>query len=323
MAKRRTTSYSELSTLADCEMKWLLRYGGPEYVPSEPGVAMQKGTLVHTGVGALMKGLPAVEIVRLMEDEAEKMGVDLQTYEDAGWLVDRYRRHYSGLMANVTVEHAEKELKAKLPGTSVTIRGFVDELWIIDGKRWLVERKTMADWRRMNLVTVDPQVTLYYWLAQQNGLEPYGIVFDGIRTYRWALEKPTQKALIEAELAKVNEPGPHPGYTAPWNEYPWLEVDPSESKRRTAWARDAVERHPGVEKHGPSESFEQLWIDRTPEQVEAALEWARTIISRRTAIKRTKRAIRNIGPFCHTCSVKEDCFDGLAFPEPVIEIVED
>lgn len=305
------TSYTELSTLAECEQKWHYKYGGPEYVRTAPSEAMLKGTLAHIGATAFWRGGTWMHAISAYAADSENL-VDPDVFDavigDVEWLMGRYARHYGPLSHNVEVIAVEMKLGAKVPGTKFSIYGYVDELWKVNGKLWLVERKTMKDWSRLDLVPVSPQETLYYWLAEQNGLEPYGLVFDALRTYRWALEKPTQGALIEAQT--INDTS---------GEFQRLtKVEQRE------WARAAVERHPGVEKRADSESFEQLWLDRTPEQVDGALTWARAIMRRRNAIKHGSIPIRNIGPFCKTCAFKDDCFDGLAFTtQPEIELVMD
>lgn len=319
------TSYTELSTLAECEQKWSYKYGGPEYVRTAATEAMLKGTLSHVGATAFWKGTPWTEAIAAYVVDPEN-AVDQSTYSavigDVEWLMARYQRHYAPLSRNVEVIHVEKKLSAKVPGTKFSIYGYVDEMWRVNGKLWLVERKTMKDWSRLDLVPVSPQETLYYWLAIQNGLEPYGLVFDALRTYRWALEKPTQKQLIEE--APLN---PETG-AAPWEEPAFVMQhtmqDQTPAKRKLEWARAAVERHPGVEKKADSESFEQLWLDRNQDQIDAALRWARSIMRRRNAIKHGSIPIRNVGPFCKTCAFKDECFDGLAFAtQPEIELVMD
>ncbi|HXJ69896.1 MAG TPA: PD-(D/E)XK nuclease family protein [Verrucomicrobiae bacterium] len=319
------TSYTELSTLAECEQKWHYKYAG-EYVRTPPTENMLKGTLCHVGATALWKGESWAQAIHAYVADPKNL-VEAATFDavitDVDWLMARYVRHYGPMSQNVEVIAVEQKLSAKIPGSNFSVYGYVDEMWNVNGKLWLVERKTMKDWSRLDLVPVSPQETLYYWLAQANGLEPYGLVFDAIRTYRWALEKPTQKELIEAELDSSTKDDRDPAWVA---EQKWIvkAEKPTVASARTAWARSAVEHHPGVEKRADSESFEQLWLDRTDAQVYEAHRWARSIMRRRQAIKRGSIPIRNIGPFCKTCWFKDECFDGLAFStRPEIELVMD
>ena len=294
------TSYTELSTLASCEKKWEYRYTGPK-VDTPPSPAMVKGTLLHGGTNSFWReGTYIVGLEEAWGEVATQYDPSpyFEAYADAEWLLERYSRVYGDLTRNAEVESVEKELTARLP-CGEKLKGYVDRFIIINGQRWLVETKSMADWSRLDLMTVDPQLTLYYWLAQENGLEPYGILFDAIRTYRWKPEKPTQAQVLE---------------TAPEHI---LALKKTEQRE---WARAAVELHPGVERPD-GESFQQLWIDRTPEQVETALGWAGAVLGRRDALTSYARPIRNIGPFCKGCAFKDQCFDEFAFPEQTIELV--
>lgn len=296
-----TTSFSELSTLSQCEEKWDRKYRLG--LPDEAGPALQKGKLVHAGVNMLTEGVSGANILDNTLSAGALMGADPETVDDALWLLKRYREHYSQFMRNVEVLASEVQMDVELPflinGRHVTLHGYADNLYRINGRVYLVERKTMADWSRLDLIDVDPQVSLYDWAIKQGhvlGHEVYGILFDAIRTYRWALQKPTQKEVIE--LAQRD------GVT-------WLNA-----KERTEWARERVARHPGVEAHPPHESFEQLWIDRTYEQHAQALEWARRALLRRddlTSMEGFGGPVRNIGPFCKKCPYKTGCFDDMAF----------
>lgn len=306
------TSYSELSVLADCEKKWSYRYMG-ERVDTPPSEAMAKGTLIHGGVNGFWS---AGDWGRGLEQAWEELGsrYDPAMYEqalaDAEWILMRYEEVYRDLIGNAEVVYTEKRLQSKIPGTSFSLFGYVDRMVRIAGKLWLVETKTMKDWSRLDLITVDPQQTIYFDLASLTGYEPYGILFDAIRTYRWKPEKPTQKQLIEEAIANG---------TRDLNGFPIAGLTAAGQRD---WARAAVELHPGVERPA-HESFQQLWIDRTPEQIESARGWATTIMKRRAQLKRGADPIRNIGPFCKTCPFQAQCFDELSFPQSTIEMVDE
>ncbi len=313
-----TTSFSELHTLAECEMKHDFKYRQRLDDPS--GDAAQKGTLVHSGINHLFAGQSKANITDNILAEYAQMTVDnptqtvnVQVPDDALWLIERYRAYYGPFMRNVEVLATEVAFAVPLPfligGQQITLKGKVDNVYRIQGREWAVERKTMGDWSRLDLLEVDPQLTLYDWAlkeAHRLGQLPwdiYGILFDAIRTYRWKLEKPTQKMLIDEQL----------------------KLDPNfmgTSKARTEWAREAVKRHPGVEGHEPGESFDQQWLDRTPRQHEEALAWAQTTLRRRHDIQMVPGSIRNIGPFCKRCPYKEPCFEQMAFGTFDIEVVE-
>ncbi|HXJ69365.1 MAG TPA: PD-(D/E)XK nuclease family protein, partial [Verrucomicrobiae bacterium] len=154
------TSYTELSTLAECEQKWHYKYAG-ERPHTPPTPAMLKGTLVHVGVSAMWKG------EQLYQDAIEAYVADptnlvepvtfAEVIDDVAWLMERYVRHYGAMSRNVEVIAVEKKLSAKIPGSNFTVNGYIDEMWQVNGKLWLVERKTMKDWSRLDLVPVSPQ----------------------------------------------------------------------------------------------------------------------------------------------------------------------
>ncbi len=317
------TSYSELSTLAECEEKWRRQYSGPR-VKRAPSVQMATGTLVHGGVntfwteGSFAPGLDDAFEKLTEEHGGGNVGTYGEAFELALWLLERYAEVYKDFTRNVEVIEVEKRLQAKVPGSPFSIYGYVDRMVRINGKLWLVETKTMKDWSRLDLVDVDPQQTLYFWLARENGLEPHGILFDAIRTYRWKLEKPTQGALIEEEVAQADANGCGPRWMA--DDFADLYPDLTPAKRKLEWARTAVDLHPGVEAHPAYESFNQAWLDRSEEQIAEALKWARGLMRRRSALKHGATASRNIGPFCKSCFHKDDCFEDFAFPPQTFEL---
>jgi hypothetical protein len=74
-----------------------------------------------------------------------------------------------------------------------------------EGRLWVVERKTMSDWSRLEFVPSDPQVTLYWLAAVERGLDVYGIEYDAIRTYRWQQERPPEDSVRRLYLDRTPE----------------------------------------------------------------------------------------------------------------------
>lgn len=274
------TSYSELSTLAQCEQKWHYRYFLGD---KDPGtVKMHLGRLIHAGARAFWStpegGHFAMRVSEAMRAEYEAIVKRPMTNEDllkepwitAIWLMERYIPHYRPSFTKVKVEHEEVKLMALLEGLiykdhPVWLTGYLDHIFRLNSGLWLVERKTMGDWQRLDLIDVDLQLTLYYWLAQQNGFDIEGILFDAIRTYRWKRDE-----------------------------------------------------------RPPSESFQQIWVDRTPEQVDAAMAWVQDVILRTNHLQAGwNRPIRNIGPLCKGCHFQSSCFEGLSFPTEIEMLEED
>jgi len=203
-----SVSYSELNTLAQCEQRW--EYNYHQRQATAPSQAMEFGTLMHALIGEWW----ATGRMRDTEVVAAEEGLSLpavgqRSIDAAGWLRMRYMEQYGDLMA------AGWRLDPAMPAGEHSLMGRVDtaalppeggegcwepghfEVWGTadgylldpDGKRWLVERKTMADWRRLDLVNVTPQETLYVWLARKNGIEIEGVIFDAIKSYQWTRDK--------------------------------------------------------------------------------------------------------------------------------------
>lgn len=181
---RDHTSYSELSTLAGCEQRWWYRY--VEDREDQPSDAMKLGTSMHEFADAFWCWDPLV-----IPPEAE-------------WLAERYMQHYADQRNSVKVIESEMNLEWPLGATKLV--GHIDGLYKIDGKQWLVERKTMRDWRRLDSLDVDLQVSLYCWLARKNGIEFEGVVYDAIRTYAWKRdEHPTSDSFQWLYLDRTDE----------------------------------------------------------------------------------------------------------------------
>ncbi len=320
-----STSFSELSTLASCEEKWYRRYVLRE--PSESGPAANKGTFWHTGSSALWDGKSVEEALALMDEEVSQAYPDgprtdeeIKSVVDAAWLVERYARHYALQIKQATVVATEARYTRELHYPtrdgwhSVTVKMDVDQLLEIDGKLWLREAKSSGRKDILDLAGVSPQVTLYWWGLAELYPNLYGVLFDFAYTYRWKPTKPTQTELIDAAT---------PEEKASWNEG----TDTLAATRR-AWAQAKVASHPGIERPD-SESFEQVWTDRTPEQVDAGVEWAQHILERRHHLTQflpgVDRAptIKNVGPACKFCDHRSSCYESLEFPQQDISLVLD
>lgn len=302
-AKGNRISFSEASALAKCEEAWNQQYR--HGVQTETAGAMLKGTLIGTGANAFWRRedwRAAMGEQWANDPEFANLASDDPVVDDATWLMDRYARWYADMLDEVEIVHTELELSARVPGTRTTVMGHLDEVWRWRDRLYMVERKTYGRRDRLEILHVDPQLGTYPWLCRENGIDLYGVLFDGIYTQRWALEKPTQKALIEEQEEFV---------AADVISMPAWEAH-GLSKRD--WAKAQVDAHPGLERH-LAESFDLTPIVRTDEQMERNLElWLKPAISRRTALRRGAVPVRNLNSMsCRFCSVREKCWDELAF----------
>jgi hypothetical protein len=328
-------SYSELNTLSQCEEKWRAEY--VERIPTQPSLAMRFGTVVHAAIEAWWGQEPdpsGVWDLPNVWEFADQEQVELpdegpKSYEDAAWLIERYTRVYEPWKAegwhraNWCSGEFSLDGDVDVPGVGIiNVRVTPDDFLVDpDGALVLVERKTMASWQRLELVDVTPQETLQAWAARCSMLEVDRVLFDAIKNYRWALQVPTQKALIEAVPTDV---------LAPWNppfegDVPWAGV-PQESKRKTAWAKWAQSQTPGVEAHPPEDSFQAVEVYRDDEQIEGMFNgWLLPILRRRHDLlhRTTAVAVRNIGDGCRRCQHQDGCWSELQFPERGSFVIED
>ncbi len=185
-----TIDFSSLANLADCQWRWYARH--VRLFEDKPGTAAMLGTLMGRLCAAWYRGDHWEEILRdevlvwqiENPDLASEIGQP-EYMERAFWLMTRYVEHYADDRPQVKVLGTEVYFKLRLPGRYGWLCGAIDELWLIDGRCWVVERKTMGDWSKMDQHERSHQTTFYLWAAQQLGYDPWGIMLDCIRTYRW------------------------------------------------------------------------------------------------------------------------------------------
>lgn len=294
------TSYTELSTVAECERRWAYKYLWRQSF--ETPESWQRGTLFHEMAGRWWdqpEVAMAEVIVNVRRDYPDH---SIESFDLASWLARRYEQYYSDDRAGAVVIGRELRFERELPGTGVTVVSYVDQLEVDrDGLWWPVERKTMKDWRRLQQLEVDPQTATYLWIVRETftGMPIEGLKYDAIRTYQWQPEKPTLTQLQEEVL----------------REQPELT-----KKAAMDIARERQAADPGVER--PLEdSFEQRWLDYTASQINEALEDMKAALMRRQMLAAGARPTRNIGPGCDRCPYKPTCWADLAFPEE-IEILD-
>lgn len=305
-------NYSELSTLASCERKWWYGYNS-DYVESEENKrGLHLGTLLHLFHDRwmkreLMEG--ALYLPEAWTDDINTGGkpgeprtltiaeFSEEVITDALWLMDRWVKHY-GIEppSDWDVLATEEWLTADIGG--VQLVGRHDGLIRVNGDLWLNEVKSYRSKGRLDSVQVEPQPSTYVKLVEANyGETITGIMYDGIYTYHWKPELPTQKALIDAERALWNE-----GALGGMN-----------GKQRTEWAREAQQSHPGIERP-VEESFDRRWTDRTPTQIARDMSVYHAAVTHRDLLKvvDVDSTIPNVGMACNMCGFKDRCWSHLA-----------
>lgn len=322
--------FSELQTLASCERRWVYKYALGSN--DEVGNGAYLGTLLHLGLAQwLNRGgveLPSTWRSEEHSDSAEPGALvtyslsdfDPEVVEKARWLLGRYAAHYgSEPPSSWRVISTEQHLTAQTPWG--TLAGTADAIVEIDGNLWLIEHKSYGSKGRLNWVQVDPQLGVYDLLVQANYCKPaFGILFNGIYTYRW---KPKQRTLKEIEGE--------------------LKVDPDSrfytSKQLTELARGLQADEPGIERD-PSESFEQVYVDLSDEHRATTQRYLSAANRRRLELLYSEStiyaegqvvfhptplelAIPNVGRQCDYCSFRPRCWQDLGGVEPMEIEVDD
>ena len=183
---RDYTSYSELSSFASCEQKWWNRYIDKQ--ADEPSAAMSRGTDLHEAIDQWWRGTPW----------------ERSDDETVNWLMVRYNEHYGPMRDEVEVLQSELELRAPL-ANGRELLGYVDGLYSWKGMTWLVERKSMKDWSRLAMLDADLQISLYAWLARENGIQFDGLIYDAIKTFHWKQPRPASESFDFVLLDRTDD----------------------------------------------------------------------------------------------------------------------
>jgi PD-(D/E)XK nuclease superfamily protein len=197
-------SHSSLSMLTACERQWAFKYRDKLEAP--PTSAMRKGSIFHRLWGAYWGAAPQINPEWAWQEETREIGAEwLAEHPDATgwptelddmiWLFSRYVEHYGGTAEGWAVEGIEVPFRVKLPGKYGWLVGYYDMLLRDpEGRLWIVELKTMGDFERLESYCWDPQLSIYYWVAREQGLNPWGLLLDAARTYRWKADRPTAES---------------------------------------------------------------------------------------------------------------------------------
>jgi hypothetical protein len=203
----RTFTFSEIDTWMRCEQKHSYAYER-KLEPIATARALSRGTMVHECVEAFWRGKDFDDIAIHIdhwdtEDEEERSLVR--------WLMERYCKRYTADRAATTLVVSEFPWRIELDGFALA--GWIDRLIVREGKLWLVETKTMGQWDRINNLSMDPQLSIYYWALRELGFDVWGAEYDAIYTYRWKREeRPVESSFAivrldrdETQIAKFVE----------------------------------------------------------------------------------------------------------------------
>jgi PD-(D/E)XK nuclease superfamily protein len=191
-----TIDFSSLNTLTSCPKRWHYRY--VQGLPEDASAALTFGSLMHELWGEFWRGslwqATLKAEVQAWQDANPEAEFVPEYFDKAFWLMSRYETVYGPERRDIKVIGVEVPFRVRLPGRYGWLVGRIDGLFEIDHRLWVAEFKTMADWTKLDTYTWDPQVSLYYWAAQQMGYEPFGILVDAARTYRWKGERPAEES---------------------------------------------------------------------------------------------------------------------------------
>ena len=215
-----THSHSSQVDLVTCEKRyWFAKVAKLEVEPSK---AMAKGLFMHNLLGAWWEGKPWQEEAVLLVKEwrnnhpqvnplTGEMGhaPEPEWMDDICWLMARYEDFYGPGRDEVEVLAIEKPFMIKVPGRYAWFTGRWDMI-VRDrqGRIWVVEWKTMSDWDTLENYVWSPQLSLYFWAAANDNRfegEPYGILLDAARTYRWKNPRPVEESFRRRWLDRSPE----------------------------------------------------------------------------------------------------------------------
>jgi hypothetical protein len=151
---------------------------------------------------------------------------------------------------------------------------------------------------------VSPQLGCYSLLAETaHDVIPYGILYQGIYTYRWKPTVPTQASLIdEMKAAGATEPLKDLKLAAKA-----MQADPNR------WAE-----------RDPSESFDQLEVELGVDHLVTSQRYLRAAVDRRRRLTAVPTlALPSVGAHCRNCGFKPRCWNDLGGVEPFEIEVED
>lgn len=194
-----------LSKFMACEEQWVRYDALPrgEDGHKKDGVAAGEGATRGTAIHTLLAALEAGEDWRALVDEVAVAAAPSWTPEwelpdavrTAVRLVDRYEKTYTTRHAVVATEF---EFRVKHPADrDLEIHGYQDGLVMVSAQDdrehaglWVVERKSMSRWTRLDWLDDDPQPWTYVWAARAQGLNVRGLLYDAIYTQEWVEERP-------------------------------------------------------------------------------------------------------------------------------------
>ena len=187
-SRLKHVSYSELSTYRQCPHKHQLAYI-ERWDKEEAAVPLTRGRIFHEMLAAHYEALKLGELERVGVDVVLSDVEDEELADLLSWMYDGYIDHYF-FDAQWGILEVEKKEEIWLPtedGRRSTYRlKMIIDLLVADeqGRIWLVDHKTNADFPNELGLDLDDQFSLYAWGLTQLGYNVHGVIYNCIRTRR-------------------------------------------------------------------------------------------------------------------------------------------
>lgn len=264
-----SVSYSELSSLASCENRWVLQYTGPRE-PSGATKNMQLGTEIHRLLGAWWGGA---------WPESED--------PTAQWVMERYIRHY-GAQVDLTMKQVEAPICFRLPD-GTWFFGYADGLVLneLTGEYWNVEFKSAGQLSAAVYLEQQIQQKLYVLAWRSMGINVVGSMLDVLCTT--GADKQESKADCYRRLRQANIAA-------------GIKETKAETEERVEAARLTIETP-------LAESFDRRWLRYSDAELIDALDETRSALARRRDLRSgLMRPMRSVGFNCGSCFQQAPCF---------------
>lgn len=197
-------SPSQLTTFMACEEQWVRDQARPRgedghrIQKESAGLGATRGTLIHKLLAVADQGgdwiAASVELATEMFPGWDPDWQLPSLVEDAIRLVSRYQATYP---VKHQVIGEEWQFALRHPADrQLEITGYQDGLILVSAQDdpehaglWVVERKSMSRWDRLDWLADDPQPATYLWAARAQGFKVRGLMYDAIYTARWKEER--------------------------------------------------------------------------------------------------------------------------------------
>lgn len=179
----RITTHSMVKTMRRCPKQAQYKYV-ERLKPKRLGSPLKRGTWVHSLLEAYHKGEDWLDVHKRYSAEFNRLfDEEKDYYGDMPGDIMKMMRAYIWHYKDDPWEwiDAEFQLEAKLPDGTLA-RGKIDSL-IRDsfGNLWLVDHKTHKTLPDHNFRLLDAQSASYVWLAQENGIDVKGFIWNYLR----------------------------------------------------------------------------------------------------------------------------------------------